>query len=68
MIGHTLGAAGRDRVDRVRADALGRLRPSSINCEDVHPAIEEHADRSRTPRSRCRTSTSSSRPASDSVT
>ena len=44
MIGHTLGAAGAiESIACVLMLTGGFVHPS-LNCEDVHPAIEEHAD------------------------
>ena len=44
MIGHTLGAAGAiESVASVLMLRGGYVHPS-INCEDVHPEIEAHAD------------------------
>ena len=44
MIGHTLGAAGAiESIACVLMLTGGFVHPS-INCEDVHPEIEEHAD------------------------
>jgi 3-oxoacyl-(acyl-carrier-protein) synthase len=44
MIGHTLGAAGAiESIACVLMLTGGFVHPS-INCEDVHPEIEPHAD------------------------